>query len=481
VSPGLSRLLGRILLIVLTVLLVEVLVEGWLVTLFGHRAGLDATGDIILEPAQWPKTVKTALYGLLALLTIAKLTVDRAWHTLTTKADIALLVAGAVMAVAGFAGGSSAVLIAQGLFVYFRAVIVFYAFRALRPSLSQVKPLFWIGGTIISVSAVIGFLQFLLGDPLYTLFGWVNLQWSDEARGQGLLDHPNDLGHLAGFVALGLLAWFLYREKVGKRWWALFGLMALAMAEAQSRQSMIATIGAMVVTACFARRHVKRIIAAAAIVVVMAGLPYVVSPESRYQLAYRLGGLFNALGIKIGPYNQKACQAGQCDQEIRVLFLSQGVKLWAASPVLGYGVGQFGGIVAVRADAQWHRDPRFVEVLGPAGFDLHRFKSTSVDMFWLHLLVEVGLLGTIAYLVWLFFLARPLMRSAWRSGWRRGPPSEGSPLILWAVGALAFGVAIGVWSPALEDPVFPPLLFGVLGLGWVMTRRQAEEVKAEVD
>jgi hypothetical protein len=33
-----------------------------------------------------------------------------------------------------------------------------------------------------------------------------------------------------------------------------------------------------------------------------------------------------------------------------------------------------------------------------------------------------------------------------------------------------FPVIVAALSPALEDPLFPPLLFAVLGLGWVLTK-----------
>jgi hypothetical protein len=96
-----------------------------------------------------------------------------------------------------------------------------------------------------------------------------------------------------------------------------------------------------------------------------------------------------------------------------------------------------------------------------------------VDSFWLHLAVEVGLLGLLAYLAWLVLLALPLIRSSRR--YRRDDvegPAETEATGAWAVGALVFAVIVAALSPALEDPLFPPLLFGIVGIAWVLNARR---------
>jgi hypothetical protein len=461
-------------LVVLGALLVQVLFEGWLVTRFGTR-GVDLRGEVIVDPAEWPKTIKSTIYFVLLALTVVKLSLDRTWHTLTTKADIALLVLGAVMVIAGLVGGSSAVLIGQALFVYFRGVIVFYAFRALRPDWSQVKPMLWIGGLVVSVSSLIGLVQFWIGESAYTAFGWVDMKWVEENRAHGIFPHPNDLGHLAGLMVLGLVAWFVTTERVARRWWALYALACLGVSVAQSRQSLVAVLGAFAVIALLRRNRWKRLIAAVAVFVLIGGLPLALSPENRENLAYRWGGVFNALllfGDGTNKLGTKGPRPQGLDGEVRVLFIKQGLRLFQASPVLGYGPGQFGGIVSVKADPLWNKDPRFVEVLGPNGFDMYEFEAVSVDVFWLHLLVEVGVLGLLAYLAWMWLVGRPMFVAARR----RGPPSQTDPIrdriYVWAAATLVFALLTAAWSPVLEDPVFPPLLFAVLGFGWVLWQRE---------
>ncbi|WP_157631510.1 O-antigen ligase family protein [Catelliglobosispora koreensis] len=428
--------------------------EGWLVTIFGSSHFNAGTQKTVIDEAGWPKTLKSVIYFALFGVTVAKLTIDRSWGMLRSKVDIALAVLALVLIAAGLAGGSSATLIGQALFVYFRGAIVFYAWRALKPSWEQARPLFWLGGGLVVLNVLAALWQFLAGRSAYTAVGWPNLQWADEGRAQGFLPHPNDLGHVTGLMVLGLAAWMLSRENMKRRWWALFVLIAAGLSVASSKHSLLAAVAGLGVIAVLRRGRFKRAIALGLIVAVIGGAPMAFSPEVRYQLSYRFEGLFNALGIKWGKPQTSN------DQEIRILYAKQGAKLWAASPVLGYGVGQFGGIVAVKADPAWNEDPRFVEVLGGKGFDKLNFEATSVDMFWLHLLVEAGALGILAYLVWLGLMVAPLVRSAWRD--------RGGTFPLWAAGTVIFAVVIAAWSPSLEDPLFPPLMFSVLGFGWAL-------------
>jgi hypothetical protein len=67
---------------------------------------------------------------------------------------------------------------------------------------------------------------------------------------------------------------------------------------------------------------------------------------------------------------------------------------------------------------------------GPAGFNLFGFHGKTVDSFWLHLIVEVGVVGFACYLLWLAALARQV---------------RGSP---WALACIVFGMVIAVFSPA---------------------------------
>ena len=90
------------------------------------------------------------------------------------------------------------------------------------------------------------------------------------------------------------------------------------------------------------------------------------------------------------------------------------------------------------------------------------------------------MLGLTAYLVWLWLLAVPMLgvtrryvdRKVWGARGPRGPTDAiGTAAALWGVGALFFTVIVSTLSPALEDPLFPPMVFGVIGVAWVLLIR----------
>jgi O-Antigen ligase len=477
----LSRILAVSLVVLLSALLVEILFEGWLVTVLGTRR-VDSSGNIVLDLAMWPKTVKNALFITLLAVSAAKLTVDRRWTELRTPADLALGVLGLVLLAAGLFNASPASLIGQALFVYFRGVIVFYAWRVLDPSLLVVRRFLWIFGGLISAYAAIAAWQMIYGYPTYAKLGWVDMTWARINRAQALMTHPNDLGHVTGLMLLGLMAWFVASPRVAVRWWVLFALVAAGLAATQSRESMIGVLGGTVLIALVRRARYGRLAAATGLVVLMATMPLVVSPSNRIEWARRVHGVISAVNIPSAsessattppPGGDIPCDPNSADcastelpgREIRVLYAQQGLRLWVHRPLLGYGVGQFGGIVAYRHDPNWNLDPRF----GPGGFNRYGFNAKTVDSFWLHLLVETGVLGTIAYVVWIYLLAAPLLRDAWRRDRPRENPAPA--VVYWAPAALAFGALIAVFAPSLEDPLFPALMFSILGIAWVALRR----------
>ena len=468
---SLSGAVGTALFVLVCALLVDVLFEGWLVVIFGQRH-LDAAGKVVVDPAEWPKTVKTVLYFGIAALTAAKLTIDRAWGRLRTRTDLALLVLAVVLLLAGIFGPSSPKVIGEALFVYFRGAIVFYALRALNPSPARIRRMLWVVGGVIALQCFIAIVQFVLGPAAYRAVGWADMSWAEIGRAQALLDHPNDLGHLTGLVLLGFIALFATREVVTARWWAAAVVVTIAMGTAQSRESIVATLAGLLVIALLRRAHWKRFAVLASLVILAAALPVIISPANRAEWLRRTAGVAEAIAVPSGQEcidgstnPDQACSVA--DREIRLLYYQQGAKLLARRPLLGYGIGHFGGIVAYQNDPNWSDDPRFQ----PVGFNRYDFAAKTVDAFWLHLVVEAGALGLIAYGVWLWYLGAPLVREL-RDRRRRGDKrTAGHPAFFWAPAAVVFVTLVALLSASFEDPLVPPVLFTIVGIGWVVLAR----------
>jgi len=108
--------------------------------------------------------------------------------------------------------------------------------------------------------------------------------------------------------------------------------------------------------------------------------------------------------------------------DLRVRFIDQGLEVLARDPILGVGPGQYGGAVA-----QTYGSSVYAELGAQA-------PERTVDNFWLHLLVEMGTLGTLAYIAIYFVAAWRLWVPAWRSRGLRLVFLAGA---LTAMGALA--------------------------------------------
>ncbi|MFC0527778.1 O-antigen ligase family protein [Phytohabitans kaempferiae] len=466
----LSHLLGAALVVLLGALLVWVLFETWIQVILATPVE-DDRGNLLPDGPDWPKTVKNALYLLLLALTLLKITVDRRWRDFRRPADIALVVLGVVLVLAGLFGDSPIRLIAEAGYVYLRGVIVFYAWRAADPSRKRVRTVLIVVGAIVGLNALIAIWQTLAGPTTYENLGWINMTWARINRAHALLDHPNHLGHLLALTMLGIFAYMASRPKVHWRWWLAFVLIAFALSATQSRESTLGFVAGVAVV-CFLRRG--KFAAGAICVTLVLGFAVAqlaVSPENRAELARRLAGVASAFDLPSGAESDDACVETRTDcgedrdripeREVRVLYAQQGVELWLKRPVLGYGVGQFGGIVAYQHDPLWYQDPRF----GPEGFRLYGSNEKQVDSFWLHLLVETGALGALAYLAWLFLLIAPIVRAVWRRG------LAVHPFGWWAPAAMTFAVLVACLAPSLEDPLFPVQLFTILGLAWVWWQR----------
>lgn len=471
----LGTALGWTLLVLLGALLVQTLFEAWVQTLLATPVP-DARGNLMPDAPRWPKAVKNALYLALLAVTVGRVAAGRRWREFTTAADVALLALGVVFVLAGLFGDSPPMLIAQAGYVYLRGAIVFYAWRALDPDRRRIRVVLTVVGSVVALNALIAAWQTLAGYDSYRHLGWINLTWARINRAHALLDHPNHLGHLLAVALLGLASWFVVRRRVGRRWWAAFVVVAVGLSATQSRESTIGFVLGAVVIAVLRRGGYPRLCVAVLLVVGLAAAQLAISPENRTELARRMAGVFSALHLPSGAEGDAYCVEGNADcdpndpnripqREVRVLYAQQGVELWTHRPVLGYGVGQFGGIVAYEHDPRWYEDPRF----GPGGFRLYGSNEKQVDSFWLHLLVETGGLGVLAYLAWLLLLILPVVRAARRRAPPAGEPRH--PFAYWAPAVVVFAVAIGFLAPSLEDPLFPAQLFTVLGVAWVLLRR----------
>jgi O-antigen ligase len=138
--------------------------------------------------------------------------------------------------------------------------------------------------------------------------------------------------------------------------------------------------------------------------------------------------------------------------DLRTLFIVQSLPIIRDHPALGVGPGRFGGAVAFNYGTPIYDDYGFRPLFwNPA--------QRTVDNFWLHLLVETGILGAAAFLAAALIPGIRILRAARRSlGWRR--------ILLGGMAAALAGMAISSGTTMLLEANSIGFAFWfVLGIG----------------
>ena len=138
--------------------------------------------------------------------------------------------------------------------------------------------------------------------------------------------------------------------------------------------------------------------------------------------------------------------------DLRTLFVIHSIPVIRDHPILGVGPGRFGGAVAANFDTPIYDEYGFRELFW-------RPTQRTVDNFWLHLLVETGILGAVAFLAAALIPGVRILRSAQRSlGWRR--------ILLGGMAAALAGMAISSGTTMLLEANSIGFAFWfVLGIG----------------
>jgi O-antigen ligase len=340
----------------------------------------------------------------------------------------------------------------------------------LRSYLLPLILMFGIGRSMVSTSEVIGAVQALLVIAFPVFLGGIwesmtgslilgdlnrygeEMLWIEGFRIQSFMGNPIDFGVYTLSTLALLLGMGLSRAR-----WAyqiprtfFFTLAAMAISSlllAGSRGPAIAGIVGALALALTGKVKLKRsfkVLIAAGAVTLLFGKT-----------------LISRLGLLSLEYFQA--------DEYRGVFLYKAAEAFGDHPLLGAGPGRFGGWVSI------NYEPSLL-------YSEYAFSTqgiSSIDMFWPHLIVETGIIGTMAYCAMYLTVAA----SAWSQ--LREPSDETleSSVTLTLARALLFYVPAicigGLFSSSLESQVCLTqlaVLFGLLA-GHVADRaaRQAEQ------
>jgi O-antigen ligase len=139
-------------------------------------------------------------------------------------------------------------------------------------------------------------------------------------------------------------------------------------------------------------------------------------------------------------------------EDLRTLFLINGIPILADHKLVGVGPGRYGG-----AAADIFGTPIYTEYRTNLLLTLP--DQRTVDNFWLHLFVEFGVLGGLAFVGMMLVIGVPILRAAAAaSNWRR--------VLLFGIAAAALTIIVNSFTTMLLEANSVSFVFWfILGLG----------------
>lgn len=150
-------------------------------------------------------------------------------------------------------------------------------------------------------------------------------------------------------------------------------------------------------------------------------------------------------------------------RDLRTLFITNSLPILRDHPIVGVGPGRYGGAVADLFGTPIYARYGTASLFGVAS-------QRTVDDFWLHLLVESGIVGAAAFVAMIGAAALPMLRWARRS---RGMTRIMLGGILVATAAVSVN---SLTTMLLEANSVAFVFWFLLGLGSIVAARRAAEV-----
>ncbi|HET8586344.1 MAG TPA: O-antigen ligase family protein, partial [Candidatus Limnocylindria bacterium] len=315
---------------------------------------------------------------------------------------------------------------------------------------------------IVAIMAFVGFLQALL-DP--NLFGLqiVTGRSGESVRVGSIVRDPNVLGTLIGLTLPFALLGVVHFERPRWRWTA--GVVALLMATAllltYSRGSWLGVVAGLAVVLLLLDRRVFLI--AIAVAVVALGIATYMPRD--LLVSEPGGGPHKAPQFNAWDTTEERVSAVGEGRDLRSMFVVNAMPILRDHPLVGVGPGRYGGAVAYDL-----RTPIYAEY----GTDELLTRQRTVDNFWLHILIESGVLGAAAFIAMLVLLGFRLVRVALRSRGVRYILAAG------ALGGMATVVVSTGTTMLLEGNTVAFMFWFVLGIGSVLSLAPEQPEAASV-
>jgi putative inorganic carbon (HCO3(-)) transporter len=305
----------------------------------------------------------------------------------------------AVAAISALVNATPPLVALLGIFMTLDAMAIFFVWRMLPMGLRDAA---WAIGAIVAAgtaAALFGIGQVLLDPNLLGFYSFVG-RFGEGARITSFLGNPNMLSPVIGFTLPFALFGAVRLERPGHRWLAraVAFVLVLALVLTFSRGAWVAVgVGLVLGTLLLDRRALLVLV----LLVPLAWATAVVMPRD---LLATQGpdAAPPAVPDWIGSTVDRFDDLGGGD--LRIRFLTDGLRIIDDNLLLGVGPGRYGGAAATILGS-----PVYDE------YDTQLFGFRTVHDFWLHLTGEVGVIGVAVFLTMVVALLIRFLRAARRS------------------------------------------------------------------
>jgi putative inorganic carbon (HCO3(-)) transporter len=305
----------------------------------------------------------------------------------------------AVAAISALVNATPPLVALLGIFMTLDAMAIFFVWRMLPMGLRDAA---WAIGAIVAAgtaAALFGIGQVLLDPNLLGFYSFVG-RFGEGARITSFLGNPNMLSPVIGFTLPFALFGAVRLGRPGHRWLAgaVTFVLVLALVLTFSRGAWVAVgVGLVLGTLLLDRRALLVLV----LLVPLAWATAVVMPRD---LLATQGpdAAPPAVPDWIGSTVDRFDDLGGGD--LRIRFLTDGLRIIDDNLLLGVGPGRYGGAAATILGS-----PVYDE------YDTQLFGFRTVHDFWLHLTGEVGVIGVAVFLTMVVALLIRFLRAARRS------------------------------------------------------------------
>ncbi len=389
--------------------------------------------------------------GLLVVIGVVLLVVGlregRVLPALRHPATIALSAFVALGLISALINGVPALTMAAGFFYTLDAVAIFYLCRVVGFTHRQAVLTLGAVGVVVVVMALISIGQGLLRPDILGLEA-IKGRSGEAARLGSLVRNPNLFGSLIAMILPFTLFGSVRLRTPRARWLMAAAALVLAMALllTYSRSSWLGiTLATLGITAFLDRRVLLAGIGVGALAVLLVTF----MPRDVLVASSPGGGSKPPDFNVVGTTTERVGTVG-AGRDLRTLLVLNAMPILRDHPLLGVGPGRYGGAAADHFSSPIHAQYGTAKLL--------KFQQT-VDNFWLHLVIEAGILGAAAFVAAISVVVAGLTRRVRQVSGSRYVVTAGI-LVAMVAGIIITGTTMG-----LEANTVAFMFWFVLGIG----------------